>query len=175
MEPKPVGRIDHLSREELVKLIQVYAKNWLAHDGCWFLAAEERYGLDAAVELDARSWERFAAAEARRIMNAFEIPLDGGLKALERALSYRLYAPINRQEVQWIDEQTMIFRMVTCRVQDARRRKGLADFPCKPVGTVEFSTFTKTVDPRIETKCLGCPPDPVMDYCCAWEFRLKGR
>jgi len=173
MKPKLIGQIDHLPREKLITLIQVYAKNWLAHDGCWFLAAEERYGLDVAVELDARSWERFAAIEAERIMRAFEIPPEGGLKALEGALAYRLYATLNRQQVQWIDDQTMIFRMVTCRVQEARRRKGLADFPCKPVGTVEFSTFAKTVDPRIQTKCIGCPPDSVTEYCCAWEFRLK--
>jgi hypothetical protein len=170
---KPIEQIAGLPKEDLLKLIQVYAKNWLAHDGCWFLAAEEKYGLDEAVELDARSWERFAAAEARRIMDAFEIPPDGGLQALQRALGYRLYATLNRQEVQWVDDQVMIFRMVTCRVQDARRRKGLPDFPCKPVGTVEFSTFAKTVDPRIETRCLGCPPDPVIDYCCAWEFKLS--
>jgi hypothetical protein len=173
MKPKPIGQIERLPRGELIKLIQAYAKNWLAHDGCWFLAAEERYGLDTAVELDVRSWERFAAAEAQRIMKTFQIPLRGGLKALERALGYRLYAPLNRQEVQWIDDETMIFRMVTCRVQDARRRKGLADFPCKPVGKVEFSTFAKTVDPRIETRCLGCPPDPVKDFMCGWEFTLK--
>ena len=90
MKPKPIGQIERLPRAELIKLIQVYAKNWLAHDGCWFLAAEERYGLDSAVELDVRSWERFAAAEAQRIMKTFQIPLQGGLKALERALGYRL-------------------------------------------------------------------------------------
>ena len=48
-----------LSREELLKLIDVHAKNWLAHDGCWFLAAEEKYGLDAAIDLDTRAWELF--------------------------------------------------------------------------------------------------------------------
>jgi len=170
---KALEQIAELSKEELLKLIDVYAKNWLAHDGCWFLAAEEKYDLETAIELDKGSWERFAAIEAQRIMKAFEIPPNGGLKSLERALGYRLYATLNRQQVQWIDDQTMVFRMITCRVQDARRRKGLADFPCKPVGTVEFSTFAKTVDPRIQTRCIGCPPDPVTDYCCAWEFRLK--
>ena len=32
MKPKPIGQIEHLPRAELIKLIQVYAKNWLAHD-----------------------------------------------------------------------------------------------------------------------------------------------
>ncbi|MCK4273019.1 hypothetical protein KAU04_05200 [bacterium] len=170
---KAIEQIAHLPKEELLKLIEVYAKNWLAHDGCWFLATEEKYGMQAAIELDARSWERFAATEARRIMKTFQIPENGGLKALEKALGYRLYAPMNLQKVEWTDQGTMIFRMVTCRVQDARRRKGLPDFPCKPVGIVEFSTFAKTVDPRIETTCVGCPPDQVEGFTCGWEFKLK--
>ena len=38
-----------MSREELLQALKGFAKNWLAHDGCWFLAAEERLGLDGSV------------------------------------------------------------------------------------------------------------------------------
>ena len=47
---------DQMSREELLRALEMFAKSWLAHDGCWFLAAEERLGMDAAIELDARAW-----------------------------------------------------------------------------------------------------------------------
>ena len=83
-----MNHLTHLSREELLKLIDVYAKNWLAHDGCWFLAAEEKYGMAAAVELDAKSWERFAVTEAKRIMKEFEIPSNGGLKAWRKLCNF---------------------------------------------------------------------------------------
>jgi hypothetical protein len=64
--------------------------------------------------------------------------------------------------------------MHDCRVQSARQRKGLPDFPCKPVGLVEYATFAETIDPRIETRCLTCPPDAhPADHHCGWEFRLK--
>jgi len=47
----------------------------------------------------------------------------------------------------------------------------LTDFPCKTVGIIEYSGFAKTIDPRIQTKCLVCPPDPhPYDVWCAWEF-----
>jgi Family of unknown function (DUF6125) len=72
-----------MSREDLLRALDMFAKSWLAHDGCWFLAAEERLGIEAAIELDTRSWEQFAATEARRIMSTFHIPQQGGLKALE--------------------------------------------------------------------------------------------
>jgi hypothetical protein len=139
-----------LSREELLLLLDVYAKNWLAHDGSWFLAAEEKYGMEAVLDLDARSWGRFAVAEAKRIMKAFAIPPNAGLQALATALQYRMYAAINRQEIEWVDEKTMIFKMVGCRVQQTRRQKDLPDFPCKSVGLVEFSHFASAVDPHVK-------------------------
>jgi hypothetical protein len=165
--------IEKLSRDDLIKLVRVYAKNWLAHDGCWFLAAEERYGLETAIELDTKSWERFAVTEARRIMKEFEIPSNGGLEALKRALELRLYAAINRQEIETPNNDTMIFHMVECRVQKTRQEKGLPDFPCKPVGLVEFSNFARTVDERVHTRCITCPPDPIKNSYCSWEFTIE--
>ena len=164
--------IQNLSKQDLLKLIEVYAKNWLAHDGCWFRAAEEQYGMEPAMQLDSKSWERFAVTEALRIMKAFDIPANGGLKSLEEAFQYRLYATINKQEIEWPDENTLVFKMMECRVQKARRGKGLPDFPCKEVGIIEFSQFARTVDARIKTRCIACPPDEVTDFFCAWEFTL---
>jgi hypothetical protein len=64
--------------------------------------------------------------------------------------------------------------MENCRVQAARKRKNLPDFPCKPVGILEYTYFAKTIDPRIETRCISCPPDPhPEEYYCSWEFRIK--
>ncbi len=164
--------IDSMSREELLKLVRVYAKNWLAHDGCWFLAVEETLGLATAIEMDARSWHRFAVAEARRLMKEFEIPAGSGLAGLEKALGLRLYSAINEQSVEWIDDHAMIFRMIECRVQKTRAEKSLPPFPCKPVGMVEFSQFARTVDPRIRTSCVNCPPDERGDCYCAWRFEI---
>lgn len=165
---------DTMTRDELLAALEMFAKNWLAHDGCWFLAAEERFGMETAIELDARSWARFAAVEARRIMATFQIPPEGGLPALEKALGLRLYSVVNAQRIEWSEDRACLrFYMDECRVQQARRRKRLPDFPCKPVGKVEFETFAKTVDPRIETRCLHCPPDASGGRYCGWEFTLS--
>jgi len=165
---------DSMSREDLLKALEMFAKNWLAHDGCWFLAAEERLGMDTAIALDSSAWERFAAAEARRILTTFNLPAHGGLPVLEKALGLRLYAMINAQRSEWSDHgRCLRFYMDVCRVQETRRRKGLPDFPCKSVGIVEFSTFAATVDPRIHTTCLHCPPEAPPGQYCAWEFRLE--
>ena len=95
-----------MGREELLRALEMFAKNWLAHDGCWFLAAEERLGMEAAIELDTRAWERFAAVEAQRIMTTFQVPQQGGLEALETALGFRMYGLINAQRMEWSQDRT---------------------------------------------------------------------
>lgn len=150
----------------------MFAKDWLAHDGLWFQAVERAFGLERAVALDAEAWRAFADIEARRIKEFLGLPDGGGLDALERALEFRLYAVLNRQTAKRQGDR-LLFHMNECRVQSARSRKGLPGFPCKEVGLVEFDSFARAVDPRIETRCIACPPDDhPADFFCAWEFRL---
>ncbi len=162
------------SKQELLKIIGVYAKAWQALDGAYFLSLEERYGIDTAMEIDKAAWKTFSPIEASRIMKEFDIPTGGGLKALEKALTYRVYAALNKQSTRWGDKNTLIFTMEECRVQVARNRKGLPEFPCKEVGLVEYTEFAKAIDPRIRTRCLYCPPEnhPREAYC-SWEFTLE--
>jgi hypothetical protein len=164
--------LEGLSREELLSLLEVHAKNWLAHDGCWFLAAEEKLGMETAIALDTASWARFSPAEAKRIMKAFAISPGGGLDALEKALGLRLYACVNPQKVERPEPSKLVLRVLECRVQKARRSKGLQAFPCKSVGIVEYTEFARPIDPRIKVRCLACPPDPAAEACCTWEFSL---
>ncbi len=162
-----------LSKEELVRIVLDDAKNWLAHDGLWFQAVEAKYGMEAAIEADRASWERFSAIEATRIMERLGIRSGGGIRALVECLQHRLYARLNQQDATEISDRRVVFTMRDCRVQTARRRKGLPDFPCKSVGVVEYSVFARTVDPRIRTRCITCPPEPqVGALACAWEFTI---
>ena len=166
--------INGLDPRDLQKLLADAAKNWLAHDGLWFRAVEEKFGMEAAMELDKNAWEKFTVIEAKRIMKRLDMPTGGGISALIQALKFRLYAYINVQEVKEMSETRCVFQMNSCRVQEARKRQGLPDFPCKSVGIVEYSGFAKTIDPRIKTKCLTCPPDShPSDVWCAWEFSLE--
>jgi hypothetical protein len=83
-------------------------------------------------------------------------------------------ALLNRQSIQRLDDWTLRFETNECRVQAARHRKGLSDFPCKPVGLAEYAYFAQTIDPRIHTRAIACPPDPHPDsFHCAWVFTLE--
>jgi hypothetical protein len=135
---------------------------------------EAEHGMDAAIRADTEAWRRFTVVEARRIMKRQGIEPGGGIPALVKALGYRLYAYVNVQDTIEQTDGRVVFRMRNCRVQSARKRKGMADFPCRSVGEVEYSHFASTIDPRIRTRCLFCPPgDHPEDCWCAWEFTIE--
>ena len=92
---------------------------------------------------------------------------------MKKALQYRLYATINKQEIIEETETSFIFRMVDCRVQSARKRKGLEDYPCKSGGLVEYRSFAEAIDKNIKTECVGCPPDEHPEgWFCSWKFSV---
>ena len=41
--------LERFSKEQLMELIGIYAKNWLAMDGVWFQSVEQKYGMDEAM------------------------------------------------------------------------------------------------------------------------------
>jgi hypothetical protein len=148
------------------------SKLWLAHDGLWFLEWEAEHGMDAALQADAAAWKRFAALEAKRIMGRLGLMPGGGVEALARCLPHRLYANICRFTMHARAGELKL-RMVECRVQDARERKGRPSFPCKCIGIIEFDVFARTVDPRLATTCEQCPPDELTSGgWCEWRFKL---
>ena len=166
--------INELSREQLTTLLTNYAKNWLAHDGCWFLSIEEAHGMELAIDMDREAWRKFTVVEAKRLIQFLDLGENSGIEGLAKALKFRLYSTLNEDRVEIIDDHTIMYYVKTCRVQHARRRKGLDDFPCKSVGIVEYSYFAKTIDSRFKTECISCPPEIEDEgYYCVWKFVVE--
>ncbi len=164
--------IQELPREKLLELCEMFSKNWLALDGLWFQSIEHKRGMDEAVGHDVNAWARFTETEARRIKEFLGLPELAGLEGLRRALAFRLYAPLNRHETV-LEGNTLTFHVRSCRVQDARARKGMPYHPCKPVGLVEYTNFARVIDPRITTEAVSCYPDMTDESSrCVWRFTL---
>lgn len=168
--PKPLL---NMSPEDMDKLIDSLAINWLANDGVWFQGVEFSNGMNDAKRCNDSCWAHFSPFEAKSIKNFLNLPEQPGLEGLKTALNFRMYARINTQS--FVDESpdSFIFQMNECRVQRARNRKGLEDYPCKSGGLVEYTYFARSIDPRIRTECVACPPDAhPEDWFCAWRFTL---
>ncbi len=164
--------LNDLPREELLRLIELYSKNWLALDGVWFQSVEKKRGMDEAMEHDAAAWSRFTRIEAKRIKEFLGLPEPAGLEGLAAALSLRFYANLNRAETI-IQGNTLVYRTLECRVQRARAGKGMPFHPCKLVGLIEYTGFAQVIDPRFRCECLSCYPDITDPDCsCAWLFTL---
>ncbi len=169
--PSPMA---DMSPEALKGLMDAVSVNWLVNDGVWFQAVEFACGMNEAKRCNDSAWRQFSPFEARSIKSFLGLPAKPGLEGLKKALNFRLYANINTQS--FVDEGPNSFRfeMNQCRVQGARKRKGLDDYPCKSGGLVEYTYFAQSIDPRIQTECIGCPPDQhPEEWFCAWRFIIK--
>ena len=162
-----------LPEDKLDELMEGSAINWLANDGVWFQAVEFEYGMNEAKRCNDSAWAQFSPFEAWSIKRILGLPEQAGLEGLKRAFQFRLYAYVNKQSFTEETENSFVFRMNECRVQIARKRKGLDDYPCKSGGLVEYTTFAEAIDARIKTECIACPPDPhPEEYFCAWKFSI---
>ena len=77
---RPGEALESLSRDQLLELIAIYSKNWLAMDGVWFQSVERKYGMEEAMYHDVEAWKRFTVTEARRIKKFLGLPERPGLE-----------------------------------------------------------------------------------------------
>jgi hypothetical protein len=164
-----------LDEKELSDLALEMSKNWVACDGFWFQTIEHNYDYEMLTtkRINDSNWVRFSQVEAKMIMRRFNLPENGGLPVLREALQHRQYARVSKYTVEE-DQGKLILTINRCRVQDARKRRGLPDYDCKSSGVSEYRWFARGVDPRIKVRCLGCPPgNHPQEWWCRWEFYLE--
>ena len=167
-------KLDLLSKEELKNLIRIYAKNIYALDGVWFQSVEEESGMDKAMLHDKNAWIKFTRIEAKRIKTFLNLPDNAGLEGLEKALAIRFSALSNPSVSIFREGDSLIYRINECRVQSARKAKGMPLHPCAPVGFIEHEGFARVIDERIVTEMISCYPDVTEQGCaCCWKFTLK--
>jgi len=162
-----------MAPEKLKELKERAAKNWLVNDGVWFQSIEFSEGMNEAKRCNDSCWAQFSPFEASSIKKLLGLGKNPGLEGLKRALGFRVYESINVQSIVKETETSFVFQMNDCRVQSARKRKNLDDYPCKSGGMVEYNYFARAIDSRIKTECIGCPPDEHPDqWYCAWRFSI---
>lgn len=165
--------LNELTKEQLVELVKIQAKNTIACDGCWFQALERERGMDEAIHFDEETWKRFPRSEARRAKKFLGLDEHSGLDGLERALPLRAASISNEYEITR-EADALVFRITNCRVQEARASKGMPYHPCKSVGAFEHEAFASAIDERISVECLSCFPEVTDDTCnCSWRFEIR--
>ena len=164
----------NMPQEKLESLIEVMGMNWLAVDGIWFQAVEEKHGMLDAKRCNDSCWAWFSPFEAWSIKRLLKLGENPGIEGLKKALQLRLYAKINIQSIIEEGPNCIVLQMNKCRVQSSRKSKKMDDYPCKSAGLVEYTNFARGIDTRIKTECIGCPPDThPEEWFCAWRFTIE--
>ena len=168
-----LNQLEGLSDQKLEEIQTAIALNWLAFDGIWFQEVENNFSMVDAKICNDNAWRSFSPFEAESIKKRISLSENSGLSGLKMALGFRLYSFINKQSIGNETSKSFCFYMNECRVQLARKRKGLDDYPCKSAGIIEYTSFAKTIDKSIETQIIACPPDAhPEEWFCGWKFLI---
>lgn len=164
-----------LPKQKLVELLLIQARNMFRVDGLYFLAIEEKFGAEKAIEIDEKCWRTMGAIEAREIKK-FLGKEHFAVADVMKALQLTGWSLDQRDKEIQVDDGKGIFRVVRCRTQLTRIRKGLSEFGCRPVRHGYLKAFASELNPEINVICRMCPPDRhTEDSWCEWEFRSKDR
>ena len=163
-----------MSAERLLDCFFFQIRNIWRVDGLYFLGIEEKFGTEAATEIDAQVWESMAAIEAKGLQRLFKVGENPGVAMIVDLLgksSWALDQPFKTFETS---NNHVILSVDRCRTQEVRLGKNLPEFPCKKVRYGYLKNFAKTLNPRVEATCLVCPPDEHPENLwCKWELREK--
>ena len=122
------------SRIAVDKLIELCSRTSYTLDGLWFSLVEEKFGLEAALEIDIEVWRRLCLAQARRLQKYFCIDENNPIRKLIKMIQLDPLLAVFKPRAVELDDNRAVLRFTDCPPQKARIRDGRGEFPCKPVG-----------------------------------------
>lgn len=159
-----------LPKKKLLDLMYLQIRNIWRVDGLYFLAIEKRFGTDSASRIDEECWKTMGALEARQLKEIVRVK-EWSISKVMAALRLTSWALDQRDKAIEVKKERAIFRVVSCDTQLTRIRKGLPEFPCRPVREGYLKAFAQELNRGINVTCKVCPPGPhPVDTWCEWEF-----
>jgi hypothetical protein len=156
------------------KLVELCSRGAYTLDGLWFTLVEEKYGIDAALEIDIEVWRRLCLVQARRVPKYLPIKESSPMRRLIRVIELDPVLNVFKPKAVELTDERAVLRFTDCPPQKARVRDGRGEFPCKSVGKAYLNSYIEIIDPRIKLTCVTCPPDAhPPEYWCQWQFDLQ--
>ena len=164
--------LSQLDSDSYADLTFMHLRNMWAVDGLYYLGIEERFGTEAATEIDAFVWKIMGKIEARRLQKLLGLGRD--MESMIKGLKYSGWT-MDLDDKEWDEvEDGVLLRTIRCRVQLTRLKDGLEVFPCKVVRWGFLKAFAREFDENIEVICNQCPPDTLEEgKWCEWKFTMK--
>jgi len=165
--------LEEMPKERLLDLFFYHIRSLWRVDGLYFLGIEERFGTEAATEIDTNCWRLMGRLEARELKDLLEIK-ENNIAALMRVLKHTSWSLDNQDKEVEVSRERGVYRVTKCRTQETRIKKGLGEFPCKNVRFTYLKNFTEEFNPNIKVDCIICPPGRhPPNVWCEWKFSSK--
>ncbi|HHD15263.1 MAG TPA: hypothetical protein ENK47_00980 [Euryarchaeota archaeon] len=166
--------LKELDDDTYAELTFMHLRDLWAVDGLYFLGIEERFGTEAATQIDANVWKVMGKIEGRRIKKLLGLGED--IPSMIRGLKFSGWS-MDLEDKEWeeLPDGSVLLRITDCRIQNSRLKDGLGVFPCKRVRWGFLKSFARVFNENIEVVCNQCPPDELeKGKWCEWVFVMKG-
>ncbi len=160
---------ERMEAAELRSYIEFFLRHYRVMDAFWFIYLAERFGQQAAEEINEKVWGRVGGLAAKDLVTRFGIR-EKGLRGFVRVLEYYPWSILIGYQIEERPAE-VILSVPVCPVQEARRKRGLPEYACQAMHEAEFVSLAQAVDPQVRVECRFAPPGqhPV-DMHCQWRF-----
>src|SRR3990170_46245 len=122
--------LKNMSLDTLLNLFHMHIRNIWRVDGLYFLGIEQKFGTEAATQIDTDCWKILGKLEARELKSLLKLEKNN-IPSLMYALQNTSWSLYQEQKEIEVSATRGIYRVVKCRTQQTRINKGLSEFPCK--------------------------------------------
>jgi len=165
-----------LSKEFLLKIMEVWQFAWIHLATAFYDATRQRFGIDAANEVQLEAWERVGATVNPRYAKIGNIQLNtvvDSLKALQLPLDNTM-GNLYKTQFNIINENHVIITIPQCRslLYYERQAPEMIDWFCHVLEKKAMEKYL--VNPRIKVTPLKLPPrKSPEEISCQWEFKIE--
>jgi hypothetical protein len=173
----PDFKLQDLSKDALVKLVEAASKDYIGIDGLWTSVIRKRYGDKLAFDCSREVWDTGWLREAERTVNALNI----NRKTIADLLKYLQVDPgfgaMFTVKCELINPNLGMATVLNCNTLLYAERHNDSQIQKLACEELDVPLFTKTAhffNPDMKVKVLKLPPRKSPDeIACQWEFRLE--
>jgi hypothetical protein len=169
------AQLEELSKAELIELVQLYSKLFLAVDGFWYLAVNALVDEDTATACDFWVWEKYTPYELKRLLQLRNIT-GNDLEAFAAVLGFSPWFTNLKYRLTREGENRLNFTVLECPTLRALIREGAGreNTICHKVDPHLFQIMIQSLNPKGKVIPIKLPPETSGDnICCRWQFSIE--